>query len=218
MSETHPHLPLFPLPIVACPGDLVPLHIFEQRYRDMMAYCLDEARSESERQFVICLARDEAMESTGCAMRIGEVVQTYDDGRLDILARAMHRVAVRETSAEGSYSTVAVDVVADDEASVDPELEQEVVKLAITYLGLAQGPSYIPAVAGQQLTSYRVAHETIEDVVIRQHLLEQTREAERLTYLQRYFCKAIPRLRKLEQINSQVKTNGHFKGFPGVEE
>lgn len=218
MTDSLPNLPLFPLPLVACPGDLVPLHIFEQRYRDMMAYCLDEARSEREQEFVLCLARDEVVESIGCAMRIVEVVQAYEDGRMDILVRGMQRVAVRETLTQDSYATAVVEIIADDEESIDPDLEQEVLGLGKTYLGLAQGPPNVPAVDGCQSTSYRVAGEAIADLVIRQQLLEQTSETARLTYLQRYFCKAIPRLRKLEQINSQVKTNGHFKGFPGVEE
>jgi len=75
--------PLFPLPLVALPGELIPLHIFEQRYRTMVAECL-----EHERELGIIWLADDELKVVGCACEIDRVLERMDDGRLNILARA----------------------------------------------------------------------------------------------------------------------------------
>jgi len=73
--------PLFPLGIVALPGEGVPLHIFEQRYRTMVAECLERSR-----EFGIVWVGEEGSRPVGCAMEITEVLERMDDGRLNIVA------------------------------------------------------------------------------------------------------------------------------------
>src|SRR5919107_6036237 len=79
MSE---ELPLFPLGVVALPHELVPLHIFEERYKTMIGECL-----ERETEFGIVWAADDGLRPVGCAMEITEVLERMDDGRLNILTR-----------------------------------------------------------------------------------------------------------------------------------
>src|SRR3954454_19345738 len=74
--------PLFPLGIVALPFEAVPLHIFEPRYRAMVAECLD-----SGSEFGIVWASDDGLRQVGCAMEISEILERHDDGRMDILTR-----------------------------------------------------------------------------------------------------------------------------------
>src|SRR6186713_2202855 len=76
--------PLFPLGIVALPHELVPLHIFEERYRTMIGECLERGT-----QFGIVLADDEGVRAVGCAMEITEVLERMEDGRMNILTRGM---------------------------------------------------------------------------------------------------------------------------------
>jgi Lon protease-like protein len=75
-------LPLFPLPLVALPGEYVPLHIFEPRYRTMIAECL-----ESGAEFGIVWLSDDELKPIGCAVVIERVLERLEDGRLNILAR-----------------------------------------------------------------------------------------------------------------------------------
>ena len=72
--------PLFPLGLVLLPGELVPLHIFEDRYKQMIGECLDE-----EREFGILWLADDELKEVGCAARITRVLERFDDGRLNIL-------------------------------------------------------------------------------------------------------------------------------------
>jgi Lon protease-like protein len=84
-------IPLFPLGIVALPGAPIPLHIFEERYRQMIGMCL-----EKDRPFGIVYFNGERMRGAGCTVRIVQVIETYPDGRMDILTRGEERFVVRE--------------------------------------------------------------------------------------------------------------------------
>src|SRR5436190_914530 len=72
--------PLFPLGLVLLPQELVPLHIFEDRYKLMMGECL-----EREEEFGIVWLSDDGLRDIGCTARITQVIERFDDGRLNIL-------------------------------------------------------------------------------------------------------------------------------------
>ncbi len=74
-------LPLFPLQIVLFPGQQLPLHIFEERYKTMIGECI-----EYESPFGIVLAGESGIHKVGCTARISEVVETFPDGRMNVLA------------------------------------------------------------------------------------------------------------------------------------
>ena len=81
-DEVVRDFPLFPLGIVALPHELVPLHIFEERYRTMIGECLERGS-----EFGIVWAGDDGQRPVGCAMEIAEVLERMDDGRMNILTR-----------------------------------------------------------------------------------------------------------------------------------
>jgi uncharacterized protein len=89
-------IPLFPLHTVLCPGIVVPLHVFEERYRALTRHCL-----ETGAPFGIVLIREgrEVGASGGTLARIGALVEIreagrYPDGRYDLLAAATGRFAI----------------------------------------------------------------------------------------------------------------------------
>jgi Lon protease-like protein len=69
-------IPLFPLNVVLMPGTPLPLHIFEERYKQMVDECL-----ESGAEFGMVLADESGTRQVGCTAKIVELVQRYDDGR-----------------------------------------------------------------------------------------------------------------------------------------
>ena len=73
-------IPLFPLGLVLLPKMNLPLHIFEERYKLMISECLADSRP-----FGILYFDGDSIHSSGCTARITEVVERYDDGRMDIL-------------------------------------------------------------------------------------------------------------------------------------
>jgi Lon protease-like protein len=114
-------IPLFPLGLVLLPGMSLPLHIFEERYKQMIAECLAD-----DRPFGIVLFDGQSVRSVGCTARIFEVLKRYDDGRLDILTRGEQRFVVHELFEEKPYMEARVTFFEDDSearpAGRDPEL------------------------------------------------------------------------------------------------
>ena len=80
-DEGATELPIFELPVVLLPGELMPLHIFEERYKRMIGHCL-----ETEEPFGIVLRDDElGARRIGCTARVTEVIEQFDDGRMNIV-------------------------------------------------------------------------------------------------------------------------------------
>ena len=88
-------IPLFPLDVVLFPGRILPLHIFEPRYRLMIGLCVDDRAP-----FGVVLASNEGIATVGCTATILQVAKTYDDGRMDIvtLGESVYRIREVRTS------------------------------------------------------------------------------------------------------------------------
>jgi len=116
-------LPLFVLDVVLFPGAPLPLHVFEPRYRRLLADCL-----EGDRRFGIAPPAEpgEVPEpgAVGCVAEV-RAVQPRPDGRADIVVVGVERFtvrSVREASSETPYATAVVDVFEDD-AGTEPRAE-----------------------------------------------------------------------------------------------
>src|SRR3954464_11164209 len=104
MTEAvEPDFPLFPLGIVALPGEVIPLHIFEERYKAMIADCLD-----LDSEFGIVWMSDDGLRPIGCACELTEVLERLDDGRMNILARGTRpfRVVSRQEDLPSPAGTI----------------------------------------------------------------------------------------------------------------
>src|SRR3954467_15254012 len=110
----EPDFPLFPLGIVALPGEVVPLHIFEERYKAMIADCLDD-----DREFGIVWMSDDGLRPIGCACEITEVLERMDDGRLNILTRGTRPFRIIDQRHDMAYPAGTVEFLSDKEETVD---------------------------------------------------------------------------------------------------
>src|SRR6516165_10543399 len=109
--------PLFPLGIVALPGELIPLHIFEERYKAMMDDCLRE-----EREFGIVWLSDDGLREIGCAVEIERVLERMEDGRLNLLTRGTRPFRVLARQGHLAYPAGLVEFIEDRDDTPDPEL------------------------------------------------------------------------------------------------
>ncbi len=96
--DTETTIPLFPLGVVLLPVMVLPLHIFEERYKIMIGECL-----EQNREFGIVYSDQEEIRKKGCTAKIVEVLRRYDDGRMDILTRGMKRFLIKDIIDEKPY-------------------------------------------------------------------------------------------------------------------
>lgn len=127
-------VPVFPLQLVLLPGESVPLHIFEPRYRAMTRRCL-----ESGTPFTIFLAQEEALARIGCEARIARVLRRHDDGRLDILCRGEARVTLRELREhEDGYLEGRVESLLDAGEEADADLSIVLASLHEEYRKLVE--------------------------------------------------------------------------------
>jgi Lon protease-like protein len=90
--------PLFPLGLVALPTELVPLHIFEERYKAMIGRCLDEGS-----EFGIVWMAEDGLRPIGCACEIAEVVERMEDGRINLIARGTRPFRIEARQEELPY-------------------------------------------------------------------------------------------------------------------
>src|ERR1700682_1696085 len=109
-------LPLFPLEVVLFPRTPLPLHIFEERYKEMVGEVL-EAKSE----FGVVLAGEKGIVSTGCTASVEEVMKSYSDGRMDILTVGRRRFEIILLNDEKSYLRGAVKFFDDEEFEAIPD-------------------------------------------------------------------------------------------------
>jgi Lon protease-like protein len=112
-----PLIPLFPLELVLFPGAPLPLHIFEPRYKEMIAECL-----EHDRPFGMVRAKDNSLSAIGCSASILNVLKKYEDGRLDIAAEGLQRFEIKEVNQERSFLQAEVTYF-EDEPSMPGESE-----------------------------------------------------------------------------------------------
>ena len=109
-NSTMQLLPLFPLRVVVFPRTPLPLHIFEERYKELIGEAIQGAT-----EFGIVLAKDDGIVNAGCTVIVEKVVKNYADGRMDILTRGVRRFEIVGLNEDKSYLRGEVEFFDDDE-------------------------------------------------------------------------------------------------------
>lgn len=202
-------LPLFPLGLVLYPGEAIPLHIFEPRYREMIARCLEE-----DRPFGIALAEEDGLNRVGCTARVVRVTKRHDDGRLDIKVVGEQRFRIASVDDALSYLTADGTFVPDTTAeSTNTGLRERAIALHMRLLELG-GRTLRPALYQTPNVSYALAHNAGLENVQKQEVLELADEDDRLRYLVTHFEQFIPEIEQKTELRRKVQSNGHFRDFP----
>jgi ATP-dependent Lon protease len=205
-------LPLFPLGLVLYPDEQLPLHIFEERYKDLTHYCLDH-----EVAFGIVLAEDGRIADVGTTARIERVVTEYDDGRMDIVVEGEERFRIVEVHDDKSYYTADVDLLREAEGDLDLDLKERVITQHMKLLELA-GRTVRPDLYDDVAhLSFVLAQNAGLDPSQKQEVLRLSTESERIEYLIDHFESLIPRVEQTEDLRRRIRSNGHFKDFPPEE-
>jgi Lon protease-like protein len=204
----EPLLPIFPLPLVLLPSTPLPLHIFEERYKEMIGLVLAQ-----HDEFGMVLAKEEGIVNIGCSATIENVLQRYPDGRMDILAMGRRRFIIQSIDDEKDYLRASVQFFNDEEADVvPPPLRQEAIaeyeKLrAISHQAVAADPRLDDPQLSFQLGQF------IEDLNSRQALLAMRSETERLAFLVRALPEYIVRREQITLAKRVAPQNGHAKTY-----
>jgi Lon protease-like protein len=204
MAPVH-GFPLFPLRLVALPTELVPLHIFEERYKVMIARCLDEPT-----EFGIVCVGDEGLHEVGCACEVAEVLERYEDGRLNLVARGTRPFRVTDRQEDLPYPAGTVEFLDDAGEDADPELLAEVQEVYAELVRQAtdREPDALELAA---MGAYDMAATVEFGIDAKQGLLDLRSEPARLRLLLRLLRGALRRLDYVERAQARAKSNGKVR-------
>lgn len=185
---------LFPLNVVLFPGELLPLHIFEPRYRRMVRECLDE-----KSPFGMLLALPNGVVHVGCTAEILEVTRRYDDGRMDILTVGRRPYRIVDLYENDPLLQGAVDYLEDEDSRLEPGNQEQLVQLyEVCYTLLFSGMPGNLAQSPPESLSFAVAGGLPLDLLWKQQILELRSEAERQDRLVRYLREWALHLHKID--------------------
>jgi Lon protease-like protein len=199
------NFPLFPLGIVALPGELIPLHIFEERFKTMMNGCI---RDESE--FGIVWLSDEGLREIGCACSIERVLERMEDGRMNLLTRGTRPFRVVERQSELAYPAGVIQFLPDREEAVDPELQsgsrEAYAELVRRATDNDPDPDDLEA-----MDAYGMAATVDFGPDAKQGLLDLRSENARLRLVTRLFHAAAKRLDLIDRAQERARSNGKVR-------
>jgi Lon protease-like protein len=194
--------PLFPLGLVLLPQELVPLHIFEERYKLMIGECL-----ENESEFGIVWLSDEGLRDIGCTARITRVIERFDDGRLNILVEGDQPLRLLRRIDDMPYPAGDVELLEDFDPDGDPELaERARARYAELVEAATEDKADLDDIA--QLDAYGMAATVEHPSEAKQALLELRAENDRLRMVDEMFRTAIKRVAYAEEAAERAQTNG----------
>ena len=200
-------LPLFPLNLVVYPGEKLNLHIFEERYRQLINESLETGQS-----FGIPTYLNNKLAGYGTEVKVVALVQRYEDGRMDISTQG-----IRAFKLEGFENPVAGKLYAGGEVTFQPEYSDVATPAAILlrlletlYDLLETQVEYDPT---KTPFSFQVAHKIGLALDEEYKLLTLQRESERQDFLIEHLQKVIPVVAEMEQTKNRIRMNGHFKNL-----
>jgi Lon protease-like protein len=197
--------PLFPLGIVALPGEEIALHIFEERYRVMIGECI-----ERDAEFGIVWLADDELKPVGCACRVERVLERLEDGRFNVLVRGGRPFRLIEREDSLAYPAGTIEELADELEARD---EAALASAHATYATLVEAatdgapePDLLASMSAYDMAA------TIEFALpAKQELLELRSENARLRLLARMLREALRELELAERAGERAHSNGKVR-------
>lgn len=211
MAHTVERLPLFPLNLVPFPGEGLNLHIFEDRYKALVADCL-----EQRSRFGIVPYIQGRLCEFGGVMEIAEIVHRYPDGRMDIRTRCVGRfqlLAFQNPLPDAPYAGGRVEIEEPTpDTDADRETKTQLVTLIQRLYTLMESKLDTTKLEAAHL-SYALGHKIGLSLDQEYELFLLTHEEEREQYLIAHLSRAIPTLEELDRTRTRIQLNGHFQKF-----
>ncbi|MCB0833305.1 MAG: LON peptidase substrate-binding domain-containing protein [Bacteroidetes bacterium] len=207
-------LPLFPLGVVLFPDMPLPLHIFEERYKLMIGECI-----QAEKPFGVVYYTGENFYRVGCTGMIRKVVETFDDGRMNILAEGVERFIIHQIDSTRPYLLGQVEMADDVEEEHPAELKDLAAAAAALYKEILPTPARDKRMElVEQLTpktlSFLIAASAGFSLNEKQAFLEMFSTAERLRKATSAMRRMSERQRTTKEIEGIISGNGYIHNKP----
>ena len=197
-----PELGLFPLGLVLLPTERVPLHIFEDRYRELIGECI-----ELEREFGLLYADDARLREVGCRAAVLDVVERFDDGRMNIVVEGRERFRIVQHTSGRSFSTAEVEPLDDEDRAMAPESAARALHAFQKLVEIVEAEVELPDPLSP-LLSYELAGRVELEAEAKQELLEARSESKRLERVAELFESAAASVALTEEARRRASSNG----------
>jgi len=204
-------IPIFPLNIVVYPGEQLNLHVFEERYKQLI-----NESFKTQKPFGIPSVFNNNVSEIGTLVKVTEIVQVYEDGKMDIRTEGISVFRVLEVIKkvpDKLYSGAIVDYP-QNETQLKVIMMQQVIS-GIRELHRLLNIKKELKKTDEQLSSYDIGHHAGLTLEEEYELLGLFREDQRLEYLKRHLAKVIPMINGIENLKEKIQMNGHFRELKG---
>jgi ATP-dependent Lon protease len=203
--EVTESITLLPLEIVLLPGEMVPLHIFEERYKGLIS----RLRTRGG-EFGVVLAEQNQIHEAGCSAVLTGVVGEYEDGRLDVLIEGQRRFRIAELRLpdDPESQCLEADVTfIEDQEHGSQDVRQATLR-AFSELLRAMGVERPQVTGGGVPLSFRLAATLDFGIEAKQALLESLSESERLAQLAAVAKTLLPRVKAQRKRSEAIRGDG----------
>lgn len=198
-------IPLFPLNLVLFPGAALPLHIFEDRYKEMIGECIRQGGS-----FGIVQARQDGLAIVGCTASVLMVTNRYPDGRLDILCRGERRFEIESLHDERSFLQAEVDFLEDEEPDSTRHDREQCAALHMEMVQLlGEDVLHFPPLDLNLPIAFLLSAAIPADLDFKQRMLQLHSEGERTEKLMEFYRATLPKLHRGAMGSKAAAHNGH---------
>ena len=204
MGDVRDSFPLFPLGIVLLPTEIVPLHIFEDRYKLMIGECVEQGS-----EFGIVWLSDDGLKEVGCTARVAQVLDEMEDGRMNILAQGGRPFRLLRKIEALPYPAGDVEMLEDSDEGGEElaaEAREAYADLVETVTDARPGIDELDG-----LNAYGMAATIELAAAAKQALLEERSEDARLKTVGDLFATTLHRIENAEEAQERAQSNGKVR-------
>ncbi|WP_282049633.1 LON peptidase substrate-binding domain-containing protein [Maribacter aquivivus] len=204
-------LPLFPLQSIFFPGETVPLHVFEDRYKQLIQDCREEAIT-----FGIPVFINNKMEY-GVEVQLVEVVTTYETGEMDVVcvARQVFKLLAFDNIMENKLYAGGIVKLLEYDYEASEEKKQTIIN-GIKQLYAIMDVPYTKLNV-KEFNSFTLAHKIGLSFEQEYQLLQIPKENDRLNFISLHLTSTITVLSEVNRTKKTIELNGHFKNFDPLD-
>jgi hypothetical protein len=201
-------LPIFPLNIVVFPGEALNLHIFEDRYKQLVLECF-----EQKKEFGIPTVINGQMKELGTKVKILSIDKEYEDGKMDIKTQGISTFRVLETITNVPDKLYQGAIVSNIETEYYDGFKSKM-KVIMKEIEMFHGLLNIKKdynIPFEELTAYHIAHHIGLNIEEEYDVLRMPKESQRQEYILRHLRKVLPTVHELNNLQKRIQLNGHYK-------
>jgi Lon protease-like protein len=204
-------LALFPLELVVFPNEPLNLHIFEERYKKLINYCIRDRKN-----FGIPSVINGRLSGYGTEIKLLKVVKTYESGEMDIKTKGLRPfrlLSFREEDGDKLYAEGEVEYM-EYFMNEDKSVRLKLIDLLQSFYQLSGSEQWIDL--EEPFSSFDIAHKIGLHIEEELELFKLKIERDRQIYLIEHLKKMIPTLQRVQDMNEKIRQNGHFRKLPNA--